>query len=41
MNKMQEESGWVRVYCRYIRMKDGRIIYPKHGKCFTFLVKVA
>jgi len=36
MNGLQE-NGMVRVFCRYI-IKNGRRIYPKHGKFFSFLV---
>ena len=38
MNKSQNENGMTRVFCRYIR-KNGKTIYPKNGKCFSFLVK--
>lgn len=37
-NNLQEESGMVRVFCRYI-VRNGKVIYPKRGKCFTFLVR--
>ena len=37
-NKMQKESGMIRVFCRYI-VRNGKVIYPKNGQCFTFLVK--
>jgi len=39
MNKMQEESGRVLIFRAYIRMKDGKIIYPKNGRCFPLRVK--
>ncbi len=38
MDKLQKESGMVRVFCRYI-VRDGKTIYPKNGRCFSFLVK--
>ena len=38
MNKSQEEGDMVRVFCRYI-VRNGKVIYPKNGRCFTFLVK--
>lgn len=37
-NKMQKEGDMVRVFCRYI-VRNGKVIYPKNGQCFTFLVK--
>ena len=37
-NKSQNESNMVRVFCRYI-VRDGKTIYPKNGRCFSFLVK--
>ena len=37
-NKMQNESDMVRVFCRYI-VRNGKVIYPKNGQCFSFLVK--
>lgn len=36
-NQMQDESDKTRVFCRYI-VKNGKRIYPKHGKYFSFLV---
>jgi len=27
------------VYCRSVRLKNGKIIYPKNGKAFHFFVK--
>ena len=36
-NFKQEESGKMRIFCKYI-VKHGKRIYPKRGKCFTFLV---
>lgn len=38
--KSQNESGMIRVFCRYIT-KNGKRIYPKRAKCFTFLVSVS
>lgn len=38
MNKTQIENGMIRIFCRYIKRK-GKTIYPKNGKCFSFLVK--
>lgn len=38
MNKSQDESGMVRVFCRYI-VRNGKVIYPKNGQYFSFLVK--
>jgi len=35
--KTQDESGMIRVFCRYI-IKNGKRIYPKRAKYFTFLV---
>ena len=31
--------GYREVFCPYIRLKDGRIIYPKSAKVFHFYVK--
>ena len=39
MNKLQQESGLKEVFCRFIRTKAGKIIYPKTGTCFHFFVK--
>lgn len=36
-NQMQDESGKTRIFCRYI-IRNGRRIYPKHSKYFSFLV---
>lgn len=38
--EMQEENGKKRIFCRYI-IKNGRRIYPKHSKYFSFLVDIA
>ena len=35
--KTQDENGMTRVFCRYI-VKNGKRIYPKRSKYFTFLV---
>lgn len=35
--KTQDESGLTRVFCRYI-IKNGKRIYPKTARYFTFLV---
>lgn len=37
MQKLESENGKRRVYCAYI-VRNGKRIYPKHGKCFSFLV---
>ncbi len=39
--KKQEQApaGYHYVYCRYIKRKDGTIVYPKKAKFFRFLVK--
>lgn len=29
----------IEIFCRYIR-KNGKIIYPKNGKCFHFFIEV-
>ena len=34
----KEKDGFIRVFRRYI-MKNGRRVYPKRGKSFTFLVQ--
>src|SRR5579885_1948597 len=31
--------GTVRIFRPYIRTKDGRVIYPKHGRVFCLCVK--
>lgn len=33
------ESGFIRIFCRYI-VKNGKRIYPKRSKFFSFLVPV-
>jgi len=38
IKSQKEESGWIRVYCRYI-VRNGKVIYPKHGSCISFLVR--
>ena len=35
---LQREEGMVEVFCTFIR-KNGKVIYPKHGKYFHFFVK--
>jgi hypothetical protein len=35
--QLQNETGKIRVFCRYI-VKNGKRIYPKRGKFFSFLV---
>lgn len=37
MEQMQNEIGKVRIFCRYI-IKNGKRIYPKRSKYFSFLV---
>lgn len=32
-------EGYKWVYARYIRRKDGTIVYPKRARFFRFLVK--
>lgn len=39
MNKLLKESGMKEVFCKFIRTKAGKIIYPKAGTCFHFFVK--
>lgn len=34
----KEKDGFIRVFRRYI-VKNGRRVYPKRGKAFTFLVQ--
>ena len=34
----QDENGFTRVFCRYI-IKNGKKIYPKRAKFFSFIVK--
>lgn len=36
-NEDAKTGRWV--YARYIRRKDGRIVYPKNGKFFRFWVE--
>lgn len=36
-NQMQNENGKTRIFCRYI-IRNGKRIYPKHSKYFSFLV---
>ncbi len=38
--KPTSDSGAVKteVFCRYIRRKDGKIVYPKNAKAFHFFV---
>ncbi len=36
-NENEEGGRWV--FCRYIRTKDGRIVYPKKARFFRFWVK--
>jgi hypothetical protein len=36
-NAKQDESGKIRVFCRYI-VKNGKRIYPKKSLYFSFLV---
>ena len=31
--------GYREVFCRYIRLKNGKIIYPKNARVFHFFVK--
>ncbi len=33
----QEEGGKRRVFCAYI-VKNGKRVYPRNGRCFSFLV---
>jgi len=33
-------NGYREVFCRFVRLKNGKIIYPKNGKVFHFFVKV-
>lgn len=37
MTAKTQESGLTRVYCRYI-VKNGKRIYPKNARVFSFLV---
>jgi len=39
IKSQKEESGWTLIFRAYIRTKDGRIIYPKNGRCFPIFVK--
>lgn len=32
-------SGYREVFCRSVKLKNGKIIYPKNGKVFHFFVK--
>lgn len=37
-NKLQQdEGGKRRVFCAYI-VKNGKRVYPRNGRCFSFLV---
>ena len=36
-DKTQEGDGSIRIFCRYI-VKNGKKIYPKRARFFTFLV---
>lgn len=36
-SQAQDESGMIRIFCRYI-VKNGKRIYPKRTRFFTFLV---
>lgn len=36
-DQVQNESGKIRIFCRYI-IKNGKKIYPKRSKYFSFLV---
>lgn len=35
--KAESKDGKKRVYCKYI-IRNGKRIYPKHRRCFSFLV---
>jgi hypothetical protein len=35
--RTQDENGKTRIFCRYI-IRNGKRIYPKHSKYFSFLV---
>lgn len=37
MKEQLQEVGKVRIFCRFI-VKNGKRIYPKRGKVFSFLV---
>ena len=39
MTTNENPRGGRWVYARYIRRKDGRIIYPKNGRVFCFWVE--
>lgn len=41
MTRLKTKDGvqYKKVYARYIRRADGRIIYPKTAKAFCFWVK--
>jgi len=32
--------GYREVFCRSIRLKNGKVIVPKNGKVFHFFIKV-
>ena len=38
MDSQLHEKGMTRVFCKYI-IRNGRRIYPKNAKVFTFLVR--
>ena len=37
MGKCNEENGMIRIFCRFI-VKNGKRIYPKKARIFSFLV---
>ena len=37
MNARLQESGKIRIFCTHI-VKNGKVIYPKNGRVFSFLV---
>lgn len=37
-SQTHDETGFIRIFCRYIT-KNGKKIYPKRAKYFSFLVK--